>query len=426
MGRKPQSDIRILLSVVFVAMLGQMMLNPIIAPLARSLGLQEWQLGVTISTAAIVLVLASRRWGRLSQSQGRKRVLVAALGLAVISLALFALLAWAGLSKTIVGVPLFLLFLLCRGVGFGIAIAAILPTAQAYIADITTTEQERVKGLAQIGAIQGISMVAGSVLGGILAFWGLMTPLIAAPIPLACALVLTATRLRKENRHELIADPRPVRVLDPRVWPFLLAGFGLLTALGFIQAITGFLVQYRLGLTADMTGVVSGAALLASGIGMIAAQAIIVRVTKWGPATLLRVGSLIALVGFLALSVDLGITSILISVLAIGLGIGLAMPGYSAGPSLFMHRDEQGGLAGLIGAMSGLSFVIAPSAGTALYGVNPLVPILVGTVMSALVLMFVLVHPRFRLATQRSTNAGTRASTPDSATTTAADPSVPS
>lgn len=422
MGRKPQSDIRILLSVVFVAMLGQMMLNPIIAPLARSLGLQEWQLGVTISTAAIMLVLTSRRWGRLSQSQGRKRVLVAALGLAVISLALFALLAWAGLSKTIVGVPLFLLFLLCRGVGFGIAITAILPTAQAYIADITTTEHERVKGLAQIGAIQGISMVAGSVLGGILAFWGLMTPLIAVPILLTCALVLTATRLRKEDRHELITDPRPVRVLDPRVWPFLLAGFGLLTALGFIQVITGFLVQDRLGLIADMTGVVSGAALLAAGIGMIAAQAIIVPVTKWDPTTLLRVGSLIALVGFLALSVDLGITSILIGVLAIGLGIGLAMPGYSAGPSLFMHRDEQGGLAGLIGAMSGLSFVIAPTAGTALYGVNPLMPILVGAVMSALVLVFVLVHPRFRLAAQWSTNA----STPDSATTTAADPSVPS
>lgn len=49
MGRKPQSDIRILLSVVFVAMLSQMMLNPIIAPLARSLVLQEWQLGVTIN-----------------------------------------------------------------------------------------------------------------------------------------------------------------------------------------------------------------------------------------------------------------------------------------------------------------------------------------------------------------------------------------
>jgi hypothetical protein len=53
---------------VFVAYLGQQTLNPIIAPLARDVGLAEWQVGVTISTAAILLVATSQFWGKRSRS----------------------------------------------------------------------------------------------------------------------------------------------------------------------------------------------------------------------------------------------------------------------------------------------------------------------------------------------------------------------
>ena len=48
----PRPQIPLLLSAVFLAYLAQMTLNPIIAPLAREVGLAEWQVGVTISAAA--------------------------------------------------------------------------------------------------------------------------------------------------------------------------------------------------------------------------------------------------------------------------------------------------------------------------------------------------------------------------------------
>jgi DHA1 family tetracycline resistance protein-like MFS transporter len=74
------------------------------------------------------------------------------------------------------------------------------------------------------------------------------------------------------------------------------------------------------------------------------------------------------------------------------------MPGYTAGPTLLVRRDEQGGLAGLIGATTGLTFVVAPTLGTALYGVWPALPIIIGAVIMGLVTLFVWVHPRFRQA----------------------------
>ena len=80
------------------------------------------------------------------------------------------------------------------------------------------------------------------------------------------------------------------------------------------------------------------------------------------------------------------------------MGIGIAMPGYTAGPTLLMSREEQGGLAGLIGATNGLTYVVSPTAGTAMYGLSPILPIAVGGGILVLVLVFVLAHRRFRRA----------------------------
>lgn len=392
--RKPQ--IRLVLGAVFLIYLGQMTLNPIIAPLAREVGLAEWQIGVTISTAALTLVLTSRYWGRRSQSAGRKPVLVTAFAIATVAMVLFTVAAWLGMTGALSGAALFLLFLALRGVGFGAAIAAVPPTAQAYIADVTTDEATRVKGMAGVGTVQGMAMIGGAVVGGTLAGLDLLAPLIAVPILLGAGLVILALRLRPEERHELISVPARVSARDTRIWPFLVAGFGMFTALGFIQVVIGFLVQDRLRLGSAMTGVVTGGALLAAGFGLIVAQAVIVPRSGWSPATLLRVGSIVALLGFAVLVPDLGAVPLVVAILLVGLGLGIASPGYTAGPSLLLRREEQGGLAGLIGATNGLTFVIAPAAAAVLYGVWAPLPVIVGAAIMTIVAAFVMIHPGFR------------------------------
>ena len=277
------AQIKLVLTAVFLAYLAQMTLNPIIAPLSREVGLAEWQVGVTISTAAIMVVLTAQMWGRRSQSLGRKRVLVAALTLSAIATAAFALISQLGMIGVLSGTVLFALFVVLRGIGFGTAIAAIQPTTQAYIADVITDETTRIKGIAGVGVVQGVAQITGSVVGGLLAAFGLMAPILAVPVLLALGLVLVALRLRPEARTTLIEKPVSVRPTDSRAWPFLLAGFGMFTALGFIQIITGFIVQDRLHLDAKTAGVLTGAALLAAGIGMILAQTVVVPKDRVGP-----------------------------------------------------------------------------------------------------------------------------------------------
>ena len=392
----PKPQIPLVLGSVFLVYLGQMTLNPIIAPLAREVGLAEWQVGVTISTAAVMVVLTSQFWGRRSQSWGRKTVLLLAFALAVVSMLAFTAVAALGMRGLLAGATLFICFVLLRGVGFGTAIAAVPPSAQAYIADVTFDEATRTRGMAGVGAVQGVAMIGGAVVGGALAGFGLLVPIAVVPVLLCLGFVLIAVRLRREPRHQLIPQPARVSPFDRRVWPFLLAGFGMFTALGFMQVLIGFVIQDRLDLTAELTGLVAGGSLLAAGVGMVVAQTVIVPRSRWAPATLLRVGSATATVGFALLVPDLGLWPLIGSMLLIGLGLGTAMPGYTAGPSLLVRREEQGGLAGLIGATNGLTFVLAPTASTALYSVAPSLPLVAGVVIIALITVFVVAHPRFR------------------------------
>ncbi|MFV2018461.1 MFS transporter [Micromonospora sp. LOL_023] len=389
-------QIPVLLAAVFLIFLGQMALNPIIAPLSREIGLAEWQVGTIVGVSALMMVATSQLWGRRSESWGRKPVLIAAFALATTATTLFALLAQLGIRGVVTGTGLFLLLVLCRGVGFGIAVAAVAPTAQAYIADLTDDEGARVRGMAGIGTAQGVAMVAGAVVGGALAGFGLLVPLLAVPVLLAVGLFLVAVRLRRETRTELLDEPVRISPWDRRVWPYLLVGFGMFTALGFVQVISGFIVQDRFGLDAEATGLLTGAVLAAAGIGIVLAQVLIVPHSRWRPATLLRVGGTVAVVGFVLLVPVAHAAVLVVSMGLVGLGMGIAMPGYVAGPTMLVDRDEQGGLAGLIGATNGLTYVLAPTASTALYAIWPPLPVLVGASIMAAVTSFVLGYPGFR------------------------------
>lgn len=396
------SHVNIVVGVVFLVFLGQMTLNPVIAPLAREVGLAEWQVGMTISTAALMVVLTSQWWGVRSQRWGRRPVLLAGVSAGFVAMTLFVVVSWLGMRGVITAGLLFLLFLLLRGLVFGAAIAAVPPTAQAFIADVTESEEARVVGMARVGAAQGMAMIIGAALGGALAGISLLTSLSVLPVLLLIAIVLVVFRLPAQPASTLVSSAKRVSPLDSRVWPYLVAGFGMFTALGFVQVITGFVVQDRFELSAETTGVVTGSALFAAGIGMVIAQAGIVPASKWRPPVLLRVGTAIATLGFFLAAIDTHMALFIAAIGLIGLGLGIAMPGYTAGSTLHMSREEQGGLAGLIGATNGLTFVVAPTASTVMYAVWPPLPILFGGSIMFAVMIFVLVHPRLRVAASQS------------------------
>ncbi len=79
-------------------------------------------------------------------------------------------------------------------------------------------------------------------------------------------------------------------------------------------------------------------------------------------------------------------------VLVSGIGHSLCIPGYSASPTLLVRRDEQGGVAGLMGTTTALTGICGPLLATTLYQVAPIAPYLFGVVELGLLLGFVLWH----------------------------------
>ena len=59
-------------------------------------------------------------------------------------------------------------------------------------------------------------------------------------------------------------------------------------------------------------------------------------------------------------------------------------------------RRPKGALAGLIAGTDGLTYAVSPAAGTAMYGLSPILPIAVGGAILVLVFVFVLIYPGFR------------------------------
>ena len=63
------------------------------------------------------------------------------------------------------------------------------------------------------------------------------------------------------------------------------------------------------------------------------------------------------------------------------LGFGFTRPGFTGGASLAVPLAEQGGVAGLITAANGISWVAAPALGMALYLVSPNLPFAISSLL---------------------------------------------
>ncbi|MBV7363175.1 MFS transporter [Actinomycetaceae bacterium TAE3-ERU4] len=387
------SPVQAILGIVLLTSLGKIAINPVLAPLARETGLQAWQVGATVSGAALLIALSSQWWGRRSVAIGYKRVLTLSLWLTLLALSLFTMVAQFGMWGWFAPAWLFVSFFVLRGVLYGWSMAAIPPTAQAYITDITTTESERVRGMAGIGAAQSIATVGGAVLGGILAIFGLLAPLVAAPLLVVASLLLLLALPRAPRRTVRTMAPR-MSMFDKRVFPYLVVGFFMFTAVCFPQIILGFIIGDRFNLGVSQTALWTGVALLAAGVGALFAQLVLIRHLTWGPHRLLRVGLLVLFVGIVLLIPHLNMWVVSLSMFVQGVGTGLAVPGYSAAPTMLVKDSEQGALAGLLWGNNALSYVVTPTVAGMFYGWHHDVPTVVSALILVLPLGMMFLHPR--------------------------------
>jgi DHA1 family tetracycline resistance protein-like MFS transporter len=179
---------------VVIDLLGFGIVLPLLARYAEFFGLSGQALGLLLASFSAMQFLFAPLWGRLSDRIGRRPVLLVGLAGSTFFYSLFGYATSLGTDGTLLGlsaVP----WLFIGRIGAGIA-GATISTSQAYIADVTS-QKDRGKGMALIGAAFGIGFTFGPLLGTTLVANTPENPAVLATAPYAQTFALTPTQVEQ-------------------------------------------------------------------------------------------------------------------------------------------------------------------------------------------------------------------------------------
>lgn len=146
----------LILMTIFIDITGFGIVLPLLPFFVNTFQAGSTALGVLVASFALMQFIFSPILGRLSDSFGRRPVLLLSILTSVVSFFLFAL------------ANSYFVLLLSRIIA---GLATEIGVAQAYITDVTS-EKERTKWMGRMGAAQGAGFIIGPALGGFLSVYG--------------------------------------------------------------------------------------------------------------------------------------------------------------------------------------------------------------------------------------------------------------
>lgn len=188
----PKFALLILMLNMFIALLGQGMVIPILPDYLKEFGAAGTAAGYLVAAFGAAQFLFSPIGGQLSDKLGRKKLIFAGLILTFLSDLLFA-----------VASSLSLLYA-ARFIG-GIGLGLMVPANLAYVADRTTPET-RAAGMGYFSASMNLGMVLGPGIGGLIAEYGIRVPYyFAACLSLAAAALTLLLPESKQTSRQAAA-----------------------------------------------------------------------------------------------------------------------------------------------------------------------------------------------------------------------------
>ncbi|MGG4642539.1 MFS transporter [Pseudomonas aeruginosa] len=346
-------DLRPLMFETFVCTLAVMSFVALVGPLARKLGLAPWQAGAAVTVGGIAWMLAARPWGIASDRHGRRRILLGGLAGFVLSYASLCLFIVLALHWTLPTLLAFAGIVLLRGLAGGFY-AAVPACTAALVADHVEAQRR------------------AAALAGLLATHGLVLPLlVTGALPLVALLALWRWLPREERRQP--NRGAALAIGDRRLRRPLAVGFVAMFSVTVAQITVGFFALDRLRLDSADAARVAGIALTAVGVALILAQ-LLVRRLDWPPPRLIRVGGLVAAIGFAAVCFADSPPLLWLAFFVAAAGMGWVFPAVSALNANAVRAEEQGAAAGTLVAVHGFGLISGPLLGALLHQLDSRAP----------------------------------------------------
>ena len=354
-----RSPLIIIFTTVFIDLVGFGIVIPVLPFYAEGTAFNATPrtVGILFASYSIMQLIFAPILGGLSDKHGRRPVL-------------FLSIIGTGIGFLILGLADSIWMLFAGRILDGIT-GGNISTAQAYIADITTSEN-RAKGMGLIGAAFGLGFIFGPAIGGILSRWGIHVPfLFAAALCFANSILLyfrlPETITRDHPARNQAARGRGMAQLieslkQPRLAFVLTIYFLFIVAFSIMTTTFSFYTMFRFGYDAQHTGY------LFAYVGIIAViiqGGLIGRLVKrFGELPLVIVGALCFAISLFAVPfvgpAAGGLAGLLIGGGVFSMGNSLATPALNSLASKSVGPAEQGVVLGVMQSVASLARAVGP------------------------------------------------------------------
>lgn len=356
-----RSPLAVLFMVVFIDLLGFGIVLPMLPRYASTYQAGGWAIGALMGVFSLMQLVFMPFWGRLSDRIGRRPVLMIGLAGSVVSYTLF------GVADS------FALLMLSR-IAAGI-FGATIGTAQAYIADVTS-DGERGRGMAVIGAAFGVGFAVGPSVGGFsYEYLGPSAPGFVAAALSAVALVTAQVALPEPPRHSattrrgLVGGEGLRHALSTPTLPLILllqfaATFAFSNFEGTLSLLTEIKWDYDIKENGQLFSYV--------GICLLVFQGGLVRrlMPRVGELNFTVLGCAVLTIGLASVGLANGTGTALIALAVAVLGFSMLTPSLSSLLSRRTPRELQGEVLGLGQSLLALARVLGPAVGNPLMGIQ--------------------------------------------------------
>tara|TARA_B110000967_G_scaffold72325_1_gene74876 strand:- start:2876 stop:4078 length:1203 start_codon:yes stop_codon:yes gene_type:complete len=363
---------------------------PVLPFIVREANAPDYIYGLLLSTYSLFQFIGSPYLGKLSDSKGRKPILLISQLGTFLSWGIFAVAYFIPYNALDESTFTFMgkLFYLCLPLLI-IAFARIadgltggnISVANAYVSDITTPEQKKTI-FGALGGIAGIGFVIGPAIGGFTASFsiGYLGTIITAAsisfITLIALMFFLKESLKKEERrpyvkHNFIKSfnlVKRVNELNPKMiikQVLMLKIIMSVTMACYISTIVLFIIEL---FQFDEIGV--GLFMLVAGFFLGFNQAFIYRkiVVKIGELKTLGLGFGLMSLGFIAITVTDVLWIYMVLYYVLNLGLSLSIPVFNSLISQHADKDKLGELMGISESIQSLSNAIFPVIAAAIFG----------------------------------------------------------
>ncbi len=367
-----------LLSAVNV--LGYSILIPVLPFVVEQYGAPEWVYGLLLSAYSFCQFIGATWLGKLSDSMGRKKVLLLSHSGTLLCWVVFALAYFLPATPTAIGLALPLTIILLARIIDGIT-GGNSAVAEAFVSDITTAEQKKTI-FSTLGGVAGLGMIVGPGLGGFFASgeYGYLGTVLFA----GCVSLLTLGFIAFGMQESLPADKRKVRSGTPwwhnlnlirrlsnldeapivRMTLYIKILFSALMSI-YVSTIVLFVIDL-FGLNEKQLGLF----MLMVGMFLAFNQMVVVKrmMARWGSATTLQSGMALASVGFVLITQTNSIWVYVPFYYLLNLGIAMCIPTINTLLAEHGNPQNMGETMGISNGIMSLSYTFVPILAAYAYG----------------------------------------------------------